>query len=872
MACEQGEVSTSVADSMAWSTGEFGLLGGGSASSETQMALQRARRRLHHFARRLTAQQQNAAESEAEDDWPPFPGELISLLEQLTSFGIAMSVLLSLWLIGTCCWRYRCNRKYYRAIREAQAQTCGVKSQQTAWWKWRSTVGSARVAPSVPPSPPSPSPLTSPLASRLDPTEESTASVRLQAAVRRHRAMREVVRIAAARESAHAADEAATHVQRVIRSRTARKSVAATRAALRLQHVVRKRQCGGSSRTVVAGATPLPSPSPVRSPIAPNHGAEAPVGSRDKLPFSAEEAQSQAEAAEGEYEDVEETVEVVVPRFRPLPGFLVWPNLPVLGFWLFNAGLAKKATALLAWQATSGGDGAAGDHRTLDATTVQSPPQCGVFCTLLAVVVLLAVASLLLIGLLMLRHFWVHFQRTCWKRIEAPIKPTDVGDPCFRCWSRLKTCNGCCPQLCGRAADMPSAKELMASFEEHDLDGDNRLNVQELPLALRKLGLLPLDKRRSTRGGTAPSARRQEATMSSTMAQAERRVPQIVRAAAQKHLGRLWSLEEYTELVKLTASSYARTQPRQRGRGTWTKLATDTVEPARTERLLARPFALRREVGGDCQDSMSLTLFAKVSGVHFLGMTWAWSTMCVQVVLGVVSGLGPYIAKGSAAATAQVLSVALVKIGWAALLIVFVPCMDRLVNAVVVAQMLSEGVSALLLLLAALNSTPSEVAASIQWVVFGMLLIPVFFPVIQKAYDGLVVSLILNCCRKKFNPQAACQTLIVLALAIPGFIAKVTGCSGGKFNAASASGTVKSVLGDAKLLKSAGANTVKVTRTVRRRKQHRLTDNVHAIRTVSGAVGGEAAMLQSRESEETHRRVEEAKNHDGDDACGDCGD
>ena len=36
-------------------------------------------------------------------------------------------------------------------------------------------------------------------------------------------------------------------------------------------------------------------------------------------------------------------VEVDVPTFRPLPGLLVFPNLPFLGFWIFNAGLVKKA-------------------------------------------------------------------------------------------------------------------------------------------------------------------------------------------------------------------------------------------------------------------------------------------------------------------------------------------------------------------------------------------------------------------------------------------------------------------------------------------------------------------------------------------------
>ena len=46
--------------------------------------------------------------------------------------------------------------------------------------------------------------------------------------------------------------------------------------------------------------------------------------------------------ADSEYEDVEVTVEVDVPPFRPLPGLLVWPNLPFLAFWLFGTGALPR--------------------------------------------------------------------------------------------------------------------------------------------------------------------------------------------------------------------------------------------------------------------------------------------------------------------------------------------------------------------------------------------------------------------------------------------------------------------------------------------------------------------------------------------------
>ena len=44
----------------------------------------------------------------------------------------------------------------------------------------------------------------------------------------------------------------------------------------------------------------------------------------------------------GESEEIEEEVEVEVPLFRPLPGLLVFPNLPTLSFWLFGSGAHSK--------------------------------------------------------------------------------------------------------------------------------------------------------------------------------------------------------------------------------------------------------------------------------------------------------------------------------------------------------------------------------------------------------------------------------------------------------------------------------------------------------------------------------------------------
>ena len=52
-------------------------------------------------------------------------------------------------------------------------------------------------------------------------------------------------------------------------------------------------------------------------------------------------------------------------------------------------------------------------------------------------------------------------------------------------------------------------------------------------------------------------------------------------------------------------------------RGKWVKPPGDQAEPARTERLLARPFVLLRPRSADMQDAMALNVFAQASGGGF---------------------------------------------------------------------------------------------------------------------------------------------------------------------------------------------------------------------------------------------------------------
>tara|TARA_B110000046_G_scaffold116367_1_gene123415 strand:+ start:429 stop:629 length:201 start_codon:yes stop_codon:yes gene_type:complete len=63
------------------------------------------------------------------------------------------------------------------------------------------------------------------------------------------------------------------------------------------------------------------------------------MGEENEQGKGEEEEHEEGGADEEDYEEVEIEVEVEVPKYKPLPGLLVFPNLPLLGFWIFGAGL-----------------------------------------------------------------------------------------------------------------------------------------------------------------------------------------------------------------------------------------------------------------------------------------------------------------------------------------------------------------------------------------------------------------------------------------------------------------------------------------------------------------------------------------------------
>ena len=561
-------------------------------------------------------------------------------------------------------------------------------------------------------------------------------------------------------------------------------------------------------------------------------------GTGDSFQHGSSDISAEPESEDDEYEEVDEEIQVHLPKFRPLPGLLVWPNLPMLVFWLFNTGLVKKSTALLAWQVSVGELGAA--KVNIDAAPEAS---CGWSCTTLAIFVLACVAAMLAVSYLMLRTFWREFRDDTWKPTKPAIQANEVSDPLFRCWSQIK--RGVDRLICCTPPPvMPTDTEVTSTFRRYDLSGDGRMEASELLTALRDLGIevpdptagaraaaeadhcgtQPLSGAMTSRKAGQPSLllSRQFSQRLSVRRRAELRLARsIVRLYDRAGDHRL-SEAEFAQVVRdaIHAELILHATPRMRGK--WAKPGADKAEPARTERLLAHPFAILRGRAADCQDSMSLQLMVKSSGHAYIGMYWAWLSMLIQVACGIVSGIGPYVAPGGSAALAQVLSVALVKLLWVAVLGCFSPCTCGLTNTIVALQFTSEGVSTILVLVASgsVVATSSSLAERLRLASFFLLLLPVFAPIFQRLYDSIVVNIIVNCCRKQFSAMTAFTEAIKLLLAVPAFLANVFGMSGATsgFNVAKLTGTVKGVMTDAERARRLEGKATTVTRKVRRRK------------------------------------------------------
>ena len=128
----------------------------------------------------------------------------------------------------------------------------------------------------------------------------------------------------------------------------------------------------------------------------------------------------------------------------------------------------------------------------------------------------------------------------------------------------------------------------------------------------------------------------------------------------------------------------------------------DTAEPARTERLLRRPFALRRARTGDAFQAHEGFLFFRVNGSSRIGVIYRLLVVLANVTFGALSGLAPLLAPGSIVAGVQTGVVCGLQLLMAGLCFIWAPDADRIISLFAGTQFLLEAVSTGFLLSATL--------------------------------------------------------------------------------------------------------------------------------------------------------------------------
>ena len=138
------------------------------------------------------------------------------------------------------------------------------------------------------------------------------------------------------------------------------------------------------------------------------------------------------------------------------------------------------------------------------------------------------------------------------------------------------------------------------------------------------------------------------------------------------------------------------------------KAEDDAAEPARTERLLASPFALRHARTGDALQAREGFLLFRVNGATRIGFAWRLMGVLVNITLALLAAIAPILEAGSLPAYWQSLAVLALQILMALIGFCCLPDSDRLVSHLLGLQYLLEAVATALLITADLASVVSH--------------------------------------------------------------------------------------------------------------------------------------------------------------------
>lgn len=367
-----------------------------------------------------------------------------------------------------------------------------------------------------------------------------------------------------------------------------------------------------------------------------------------------------------------------------------------------------------------------------------SPPDCTFGCLALAIVVLsLLVTFMGVIILVTTRFFWRHGQDVQWKTASKHDLPKSIADPYMRLRAKMSV------EAAGlRLLAKNALKRKSAAVHPGHLSCRPRTSVQDAALE-----------------GEASKAHFTSALPRRTSMK-DARAHAIVVLASKGH--------------------------RDRKSGVWTIPEADVAEPARTERILARPFALYSDRAGETWQKLEGFLFFRVNGARRVTMCYRPLVLIANMSFGILSGLQPLLAEGSTEATVQICTIVSLQLTMSAVCFCCLPDADRIISRFAGAQFLCEGLATSLLLVASydtgINSADLRIAG------FFISLVAVAVPIAQLLEQRLITPTIGLIQTGGCKPTVLCAQLYMLLTSLPLKLAKLisTGEAGGASAASSA--------------------------------------------------------------------------------------
>jgi len=213
-------------------------------------------------------------------------------------------------------------------------------------------------------------------------------------------------------------------------------------------------------------------------------------------------------------------------------------------------------------------------------------------------------------------------------------------------------------------------------------------------------------------------------------------------------------------------------RPVHRVHGGYEKAQADAAEPARTERLLAAPFAWGPRCAGDAYEASSIWLFqargdlSRSTWCSFSRFQYSFTKLGIQLALAILLGVGTglQLQPRTVAASVQAVLIGGIQVAYALFLLLLQPNADRLMNAVTACQFGMEAASTLLLYAGSFIDSEDE-QAGLQIIAFYIYLLSVILPIAKMVYDSVLkptVNLLWS--REKVNTRAVAYGLINLAL------------------------------------------------------------------------------------------------------------